>query len=66
MGSNLEMAWMNKVNLIGADLRDANLQEAKMNITRLNDADMTGARIHYGNFQMAQMEGCTGCPFDWE
>ena len=38
----------------------------KMNIARLNDADMTGARIHYGNFQMAQMEGCTACPFDWE
>ncbi|MEW5610592.1 pentapeptide repeat-containing protein, partial [Pseudomonas juntendi] len=28
--------------------------------------DLRGARQHYGNFQEANMEGCTGCPETWD
>jgi len=46
-------------------LRNANLQEAKLNAATLENADFTGVRKHYATFQTTYMEGCKGCPFDW-
>ena len=36
---------MNKAMLNGADLRDANLQEVKMNLAVLRDANLEGANL---------------------
>ena len=63
---NLEMAWATKVDLKGASLVNANLQEAKMSDSNFENADFTGTRKHYANFMDVNMEGCTNCPVDWQ
>jgi uncharacterized protein YjbI with pentapeptide repeats len=42
------------------------LQEVKLSGANLENADLSGTRRHYGNFQGANMQGCTACPQDWD
>ena len=61
----MERVWMNKIQLAGADLTNANIQEAKLNDANLSRADLTGTRIHFATFQGTYMADCTNCPVDW-
>jgi uncharacterized protein YjbI with pentapeptide repeats len=60
------MAWANKLDLTGAILVNTNLQEAKLADSNFQNADMRGARKHYANFMDINMDGCRGCPTDWQ
>ena len=60
------MTWLSRADLLGANLADANLQEAKFGESNLEKADLRGTRKHYANFQDANMEGCSGCPQTWD
>jgi len=63
--SSFEKAWMDKCSLVDSNFKNANLQEAKMNMVDFDGTTITGARIHYATFQDANFEGCTGCPVGW-
>ncbi|MEM9314028.1 MAG: pentapeptide repeat-containing protein, partial [Pseudomonadota bacterium] len=56
----------NKINLAGASLINSDLQETKLYNANLADADFTGTKQRFTIFQDAVMDGCTGCPLDWQ
>jgi uncharacterized protein YjbI with pentapeptide repeats/FtsH-binding integral membrane protein len=56
-GRNLRHARMEKVILIGADLRGARLQGADLAFARLQGADLSGAQLQGSNLWMDQLQG---------
>ncbi|MEM6606720.1 MAG: pentapeptide repeat-containing protein, partial [Pseudomonadota bacterium] len=56
----------NKINLEGATLINSDLQEAKLYNSNLANADFTGTLKRYTIWQDAVMDGCKGCPHNWQ
>lgn len=50
--------------LLGADLREANLEGTDFSYSALRGADLTGANLTGAIFKGADMRGCTGCPLE--
>ena len=55
-----------KINLERASLINSDLQEAKFYNSNLTHADFTGTKQTYTIFQDAVMDGCVGCPLNWQ
>jgi hypothetical protein len=53
-------------NFEGAKFVNTDLQETKFYDANLGNAIFDGVSIRFTIFQNAVMDGCKGCPFEWQ